>query len=66
MRRMAQRTVFRINLPNLADQPTWDRFVARAHEDGVTLGDLFRALIYGYAAGERSIPVPPQKKKPRD
>src|SRR5262249_26451312 len=44
-----QPIVFKVRLPTHADQDTWDRFVARAQADGVTLGDLFRSLIYGYA-----------------
>jgi hypothetical protein len=52
MNRMTEKQpiVFKVRLPTHADQVTWNRFVARAQADGVTLGDVFRSLIYGYAA----------------
>ena len=54
-----QPIVFKVRLPTHADQGTWNKFVARAQTDGVTLGDLFRSLIYGYAEGKDSLKLPP-------
>lgn len=54
-----QPIVFKVRLPTHADQATWNKFVARAQADGVTLGDLFRSLIYGYAEGKDSVKLPP-------
>jgi hypothetical protein len=63
MRRVAQRTLFPIREGLHASPEAWQKFIDRAKRDGVTAGQLFRALIYGYADGKDSLDLPPPQTK---
>jgi len=39
------------------------KFIDRAKRDGVSTGQLFRALIYGYAEGKDTLKLPPTDPK---
>ena len=65
IRRVSQRTLFPIKEKLHASEEAWQKFTERARRDGVTVGQLFRALIYGYGEGKDALKLPPapQDKK---
>lgn len=65
IRRVSQKTLYPIREQQHASPEAWRKFIARAERDGVTIGALFRALIYDYGDGKDSLklpPTPPEKK----
>lgn len=65
IRRVPQKTLYPIREKQHASEEAWQKFLARANRDGVTIGQLFRALIYDYGDGKDSLklpPTPPVKK----
>jgi hypothetical protein len=57
---VAQRTLFPIREGLHATPEAWEKFAQRAKQDGVSIGQIFRALIYGYGDGKTSIDLPPK------
>jgi hypothetical protein len=59
MARVAQRTLFPIREGLHATPDAWEKFTQRAKKDGVSIGQLFRALIYDYGDGKDLLKLPP-------
>jgi hypothetical protein len=56
---VAQRTLFPIREGLHASPEAWAKFTERAKQDGVSIGQIFRTVIYGYGEGKNTIELPP-------